>query len=492
MAKPYSVTPILRAGSKSYSASFRNAIGKRVTRGLGTEDRGYAIAVCGKLCELWLSDVRNIASAPAGTEDHVLKLYFGEKDGLNKETPARGDQVETLLDMVRAEAESLPPALREAAFPLLMELARVRRDNAQQRGQIGRLKDELQRERTERLNLERSAIGRSVLAAARVPPIEKAFEQFETHIRAETSRCNAEAVLSTVKNFKASLPPERRTLADVTIDDISGWLDRETGTASEHSRATRRDGVRRRLGRFINWSANRWEYRSQMLSISAVEKSELDRERGEIHWHSLEEIEAGLKMLPDDYWRSLVSLLAFAGLQLAELVWLRTSDVTISKNGQRGSVWVTTVDDPDAPGARHLLKTGHRRREVQMHPRRLLPLIREHIKSGRAGDVWLFPALRTYAPRGKAKTKRWSVGYLGHCLRGQAGYETRKPQAALLPAGMNAKSLRRTFGSLLLRSRKPDGSRYSTGEVAAVMGNTEDVVRTHYARIIGSEVSVDF
>jgi len=59
-------------------------------------------------------------------------------------------------------------------------------------------------------------------------------------------------------------------------------------------------------------------------------------------------------------------------------------------------------------------------------------------------------------------------------------------QPGLLPRGMTAKSLRRTFGSLLLRSGK------TTAEVAAAMGNTEDVVREHYARILGCEVDVDF
>ena len=71
-------------------------------------------------------------------------------------------------------------------------------------------------------------------------------------------------------------------------------------------------------------------------------------------------------------------------------------------------------------------------------------------------------------------------------LRGHTGAPTRAATPGLLPKGMNAKSLRRTFGSLLLRAGK------STAEVAAAMGNTEEIVRRHYARLLGSEVDVDF
>jgi integrase len=46
-------------------------------------------------------------------------------------------------------------------------------------------------------------------------------------------------------------------------------------------------------------------------------------------------------------------------------------------------------------------------------------------------------------------------------------------------------SLRRTFGSFLLRSGA------SVHEVSAAMGNSAEVVEEHYARILGSEVLVN-
>lgn len=196
------------------------------------------------------------------------------------------------------------------------------------------------------------------------------------------------------------------------------------------------------------------------------------------------------------YWRALVGMLGFAGLQLAELIWLRRSDLQIS--GDRAKIWVTTVDDAEVPGLSHALKTGHRRRHVDVHARLLLPLLKNHVKHLRAGAVHLFPLPSGVRVRKRDKNpgaaERWLMQSLSTMLRGHVGSTVktakgelqRKPTPGLLPAGMNAKSLRRTFGSLLLRSGK------STAEVAAAMGNTEEIVRQHYARILGCEVDVDF
>lgn len=55
-----------------------------------------------------------------------------------------------------------------------------------------------------------------------------------------------------------------------------------------------------------------------------------------------------------------------------------------------------------------------------------------------------------------------------------------------LPKHITCLTLRRTFGSLLLRS----GKTYT--EIAAAMGNTPEVARKHYAKLEGCEVEIDF
>jgi len=127
---------------------------------------------------------------------------------------------------------------------------------------------------------------------------------------------------------------------------------------------------------------------------------------------------------------------------------------------------------------------------VDLHPRLLLPLLREHVAAKRCGANTCSPSRPI--PGAASGPSRAATANAGRCkpfstrLRGHKGGKQRPPTHAILPPGMNAKSLRRTFGSLLLRSGK------STAEVAAAMGNTEDVVRQHYARILGGEVDVDF
>ena len=226
-----------------------------------------------------------------------------------------------------------------------------------------------------------------------------------------------------------------------------------------------------------------------MLQVPAVKKGEIRRERGDIVWHSLEEVEAVLAALPDDYWRALVATLAYAGLQLAELIWLRVADVDLDGANQ---IWVTTVADPDDAKIRHLLKTDHRRRAVNIHTKHLGPRLKTFKDAGLCGQHFFFAmpgAMETRGRKSGGAGERWLESTLSTVLRGHKGgkdQKRRKAKAGLLPAGMNAKSLRRTFGSLLLRSGK------SYAEVAAAMGNTADVVAEHYARLKSHETKIDF
>lgn len=210
-----------------------------------------------------------------------------------------------------------------------------------------------------------------------------------------------------------------------------------------------------------------------MAQVPGPRMQQLARQRDEIHWHELDEVDAALKALPNDYWRALVATLAYAGLRLAEVVWLRRSD--IEEIGERRQLWVSTVDEGD--GDRHELKTEHSRRTVEVHPKKLWPRLKAHLAATKS-EVFAFPIPKGIKRRprnkGGAHHERWLVPTLSTRL------------AKLLPESMNARSLRRTFGSLMLRDGK------SVAEVAAAMGNTPDVVQKHYARILGSEVRVGF
>lgn len=497
MPKPYRVTPILRDGKTFYVAMFRNARGERVCRGLGTDNYNKAQSACGVLAELWTQGIKSISEVPVTIpiDEQITKLYFGESENV--------DQVPTDIDVASKVAEELaglPPEIFARVYPIALDRARLRIETENQRAVISTLKRDYDLEKQHRMSIEKSILGRAAVAGSRVPLIDKALSDYDTHLKTQVSEDTRKQLNSVAKRLRESLPAERVTLIDITIEDIERFIDGHVSKTDQTKQATSRDAIRRRVGRLINWAAGRWEYPSQMARVASVGKADIERERGDIHWHSLEEVKTALEAMPDDYWRALAGTLALAGLQLAELVWLRPQDVTITR--ARNSLWVTTVEDPEDAGAKHLLKTGNRRREVNIHPKLLLPLIKEQMKRATAACLFSLPALQYYRDeagkwqsekmrqRKRRKTRgvaeRWIVSTLGQVLRGDPGGKNKAAVPGFLPEGMTAKSLRRTFGSLLLRSGK------TTAEVATAMGNTEGVVRSHYARLLGCEVDVDF
>lgn len=118
----------------------------------------------------------------------------------------------------------------------------------------------------------------------------------------------------------------------------------------------------------------------------------------------------------------------------------------------------------------HLLVPTHDHNSLSIYPR--TPGTGHHLLDAR--DTWRRRGL-----------ERWAPSRLGKVLGGERRWKDKPREDGLLPAGMSASSLRRTFGSIRLR----DGR--TTPEVAAEMGNTEDVVRSNYARILGREVRPD-
>jgi len=487
MPRKYKVTPIEASGRGriSYVAYFRTASGKRVCRGLGT-DAGRAKTLCGNLETLWLAGVRDRAGVPSGLEPDAVDLYLDQA--------AEADPVATMHALPAADDRQTSEERLEAA---LSEGARWRR---------------LYEEKSIRLEaLERSALARLAEAGRRSPPIAEALARFAEHIRTRTTAGNAGTLIQAARRFCASLPAEARTLADVAPDQVAAFLDARAGAGNPAKKKSRRRAWYLAVSRLLNWAARTWGYPSQMEAVPKTPKSEVLAERGDIHWHELADVEAAIAGIParlrarksgdgspaaaeTAYWQALVGMLGYAGLQLAELAWLRAADVELA--GGRGRIWVTTVEDPADVCVRHAVKSANRRRRVDLHPSRLLPLLKAYL-AARPETHYLFPMPEGFRRRRRAKTgglsERWRVDGLSRVLRGDPGGKStshgrapKKPTPGLLPAGMNAKSLRRTFGSLLLRSGK------STAEVAAAMGNTEEMVRQHYARILGHEVDVDF
>lgn len=491
MAKPYSVTPFLRPKTRCYVATFRTASGKRTTGGLGTPELDRARIICSELVLLKNQGARSLADVPADMilKPRTIELYFETK--LKRRPDERKvPDAGAALEAIEPELAAYPRNVWRFVTPLLLDRARLSSQNTLQAERLSLLKQDLDDKTAELEALSRSILAKVAESTRSIPHLPEALEQYETHLRTVQTPASAASHVALARRFVETLPTGMKTAADIRPEAVAKFLDEETQRTDPDKPLARRRNLHIRLARFLNWSAETWQYPSPMTAVQAVTRKALRRERGEIRWHELPDVEAVVAALDSEYWRALVATLAYAGLQLAELAWLRKTDLHL--NGGRGRIWVGPVEDPTADGARHLLKTANRERHVDVHPRLLLPRLQAHLDAGGAGELYLFPMpadRRRRTREAEGHPERWRPETLSTVLRGHKGGsdpKKRPPQPGILPAGMTAASLRRTFGSLLLRSGK------TTAQVAAAMGNTEDVVREHYARLLGCEVDVDF
>ena len=509
MAKKYRVKPRLQPGRTSYIATFYNSSGIRITRSLETTQHDKAGMISAGLVLLWSGRIADVVNALALNVDPMcIKLYFAENHRQDAPGDVSFDDANGRIALqAHTEALTFPAPARSTLWPILADRIRLKEENDGLRLQLAQTRILLESEKDARSTVERSIVAQAAKSAALAPPIKDARVVYGSHIEGSVSR--PKDYLSIVDRFIEFLGiefPEVQNVADILEGHVSRFLDAAVKISDSKKKSIYRKNLRFGVGRFLNWNAQTYNILSPMRAVKAVSVQDVRRERGDIHWHSLETVNKALDALPVrihamqelsadqaaapadvTYWRALIGTLAFAGLQLAELCWLRVADFETSEDKKRAKLWITAVDDPVNEGGRHLLKTHNRRRHVDVHPRYLLPALLEHLAAGRAGVHFLFPMHCDRKRRGlRPADERWRPMTLSTTLRGHMGGETRKKTPGLLPKGMNAKSLRRTFGSLLIRSGK------SSEHVAAAMGNTPEIVREHYARILGCEVDVDF
>lgn len=504
MPKRYDVTPSPTRNGGSYKATFRDASGARVTRGLGTKNHGRAKQICGGLIRLYGIRPRNIADCPDDVDDDAKALYFNLKRPKAGLVIAPDDELPADPGAFDVELAAFPAgAARKAAYKILLERHFLRQRVKRLEGTSKSLNLKLQALSEQHEALGRSIVAREIEKAANAPGIDEALAQYEVRLTTSTTPGNAASCMSEARRFCAWLKPKPLSPLDITADQIGKYLDERTSEKATGKPLSRRRNLHIRLARFINWASETFDYPSQMARVSMPSKQRIAAEKGEIVWHTKKEVEAAIEGLPKRlraalgfdgaeldravvYWKALVATLAYGGLRLSELCWLRVADLEIEKGGKRGRLRVTVVEDEH--GGRHSLKTGGSHRWVSLEPDLLLPRIRAHLDAGGAGDFYLFamPAGRRRRARekGKGLAERWLPTSLGVMLRGHPGGAKRRKTPPLLPDYMNAQTLRHTAGSLLLRAGK------SEEEVAAFLGNTPDVVRSNYARLTSKEVDV--
>jgi len=316
-------------------------------------------------------------------------------------------------------------------------------------------------------NLESSVEAQRVIAANQMPATVEVLELFKKSVedlfRKGVSQTNF------IDDFLDFIDfDHEKSISTITAFQINQYLINDV--EGNENKASRWNKSRIKFTKFFNWACSQWPFPNP---TATVETKKLTAQK-DIIWHSIEDIQS-LLVDQDDYWSAMIGLMALAGLSAHEVRGLKTTDI---KQDEKG-VWKVRV----TPNASRSLKSFKRQRNVLIHKIYLLPLIQKYLNSKNESE-FLFPA------RVPSKTEIWTADTFSRHLCGYKGKKSLTVIGALprLLNGQkcNALSLRRTFGSLLIRSGKTEV------EVAAAMGNSPEMVRKHYARILGEEVTIDF
>jgi len=408
--KPY--TPPNR---NVFVATFEGRDGKRVTRSLGTDDELTALCVANELRHISWRNLEPSDKIALAFSPMAYRAWFG-------------------VDQPPGEKNNVD-ALKAQVASLTAELEKMTRRCAE----LEEFKELYQ-------SLSRSIEGARIEASRKSPTLDAVQAAYTKEV--STLARKGSANVTWFKRFKEFIGGGVK-IADITPAKIIEFL---RADAVEHKEPTRYARTRGTVSHFYSWCAIHYAIPSPMDQIPGQRQ----KAAKDIHWHSLEEIEAALASL-DPYWAAVVACMAYAGISAGELRGLRRRDVVEIRGAKH--LRITATEDRE-------LKTHNRARTIGISPR-LIPLLDARLKDIKGEDDPIFPPTVGAA-------KIWTPdGFTTHLGKH-------------LPEGMDARSLRRTFGSLLIRSGK------SAEEVAAAMGNTAAMVQKHYARIIGSEVDIDF
>jgi len=309
--------------------------------------------------------------------------------------------------------------------------------------------------------LSMSIEAQNIIAAQSIPATDKVLEHYADSVR--DLHQGGVKYINFMSRFLSFIQFDySKKISAITVFQINKFLlDDIKGNKDKNKRWNK---SRISLTKFFNWACSQWPFLNPMDMV----KPRSVKAQEDILWHSREDIEELLKG-KSEYWRAVIGVMAYAGLSAHELRGLRTEDVIEDEGTHMLRV---------SPNEDRQLKTAKRKRSVVIHKKYLLPLIQEYL-SHKPESLYLFPP--TVGNR-----QIWHEDTFSKYLCGTKATAKKKAIVGILPKGYNALSLRRTFGSLLIRSGK------SEVEVAAAMGNSPEMVRKHYARILGKEISVNF
>ena len=304
-----------------------------------------------------------------------------------------------------------------------------------------------------------AAYGRKVRSGA-CPTLPEAAADFQKSYAARSrDRWHTSNVKSLINSFVAEFKKYGEVDAlDGKEQAISDWIRKSGGASRRHWRRT-----------YVLMFLTHAGLALDRKLVGAVSSMEIRRERAGIRW--LEKSEAAvLAAYLDPYWADVFRVQVTIGLRPTELATLKRSD--FSADFSELTLAAREVDGKKEFG----LKTGSRTIQV---PETVRSIVRSWLpqEDAAAADP-VFPNPHTGLAWNR---RRWFFRSYKAVLKAAAA-------EAEIHTPVDSRIGRRTCASILLRSTRPDGTRYGVEDVASILGDDPETIRKHYARILSAEV----
>ncbi|EDM28265.1 hypothetical protein LNTAR_10131 [Lentisphaera araneosa HTCC2155] len=422
---------------QTWFCKFYNVDNIRCNKSLKTKDQSEAEYRRNQLDRLTKAKLHINDSSNKELDPVVYELYYGEKRPYT--VP---DKIHDYAKQAKEEGD--------CAF-----IAGLLEHNAYLEAEVTRLKHiEVEYESLKKATLAK-------IASAKVVSMDIAINDFDKYIRDKVTAHSAKGYLRYARKIQVMYPT--KNVGDYNWDDIDDFIEVDAKLVQKgKSLNNRKVKVRALLSRFFSWAAKKYRIPNPVKDLEKYSKDQLD-----IIWYDVPQVERVLNSC-DSYWAGILATMAYTGIGPKELSGITRSDfeeihgeyfLFIEANQHRGT------------------KRDNRKRSVNVDKQYLLPRILKFIDDNHAGDEILFALPSDYKI-----TRDINITHHEKWVPDEIGRNANRD--ILAAHGMKVKNLRNTMGSLMLRSG------YTVEEVAVVLGNSPEVVRAHYARLLSNEVKV--
>lgn len=448
---------------QTFYVRFYDYNNSRVKKSLRTKSEDEAQDIVNELNKFITLELSAQQALKTDISDFTYELYYGQK--LLKPLSAKTKKLLSEFPDIEIEDENINKLVDQ-----ILKMGKELTTAEEKISTLEATKTELENYKQLYLSLANSLEGKRELAFSSSPTCSDALVKYETDLSREISKKDVSTHINKIKDFFDNFSLYNEKISQTTTAMLTEYLDEESDEFNEPNRRFNR--VWKYFSRFYNYASRTWE----IDNIAARVKKRKNEQRGDIHWHTVEEIQIVLNDL-DTYWKALIGTLGFAGTSAHELRGLKKKDFYKGDDGD----YYLRVQANEV----RTLKNTKRARSIHVNPKHLLPLLLEHQKHLGNSDL-LFPNILV------AGNKPWPPTTLSVQLNGRKESKSKNRDNSTqaiegkLPSDMSALSLRRAYGSNMLRSGK------TASEVAAAMGNSSRMIEDHYARLLAKEIKSDF